>query len=85
MFKNARKGETIMEFKDKLVFARAKLDLSQSELAKELNVSLPTISRWENGKVNPTKKAKVVFMQFCRKNNIEIGEEDNDRQRTKNT
>ncbi|QWC00217.1 helix-turn-helix domain-containing protein [Mycoplasmatota bacterium] len=68
-----------MEFKDKLVFARAKLDLSQSELAKELNVSLPTISRWENGKVNPTKKAKVVFMQFCRKNNIEIGEEDNDR------
>ena len=79
MFKNARKGETTMEFKDKLVFARAKLDLSQSELAKELNVSLPTVSRWENGKVNPTKKAKVVFMQFCRKNNIEIGDEDNDR------
>lgn len=79
MFKNASKGETTMEFKDKLVFARAKLDLSQSELAKELNVSLPTVSRWENGKVNPTKKAKVVFMQFCKKNNIEIGEEDNDR------
>ena len=56
-----------MEFKDKLVFARAKLDLSQSELAKELNVSLPTVSRRENGKVNPTKKAKVVFMQFCKK------------------
>ena len=67
MFKYARKGETTMEFKDKLVFARAKLDLSQSELAKELNVSLPTVSRWENGKVNPTKKAKVVFMQFCKK------------------
>ncbi len=78
MFKNAKKGETIMEFKDKLVFARAKLDLSQSELAKELNVSLPTVSRWENGKVNPTKKAKVVFMQFCKKHNIEFEGESNE-------
>jgi DNA-binding transcriptional regulator YiaG len=78
MFKYARKGETTMEFKDKLVFARAKLDLSQSELAKELNVSLPTVSRWENGKVNPTKKAKVVFMQFCKKHNIEFEGESNE-------
>jgi len=44
-----------MDFKDRLIHARAKLDLSQAELAKELNVSLPTISRWENGKVIPTK------------------------------
>lgn len=79
MFKNAKKGVNNMEFKDKLVFARAKLDLSQSELARELNVSLPTISRWENGKVNPTKKAKFVFLQFCKRNNIEIEEEDYDR------
>lgn len=78
MFKNVKRGETIMEFKDKLVFARAKLDLSQAELAKELNVSLPTVSRWENGKVNPTKKAKVVFMQFSKKHNIEIEGEKND-------
>jgi len=67
-----------MDFKDRLVFARAKLDLSQSELAKELNVSLPTISRWENGKVNPTKKAKVVFMQFCAKHKIEFEGENNE-------
>jgi len=67
-----------MKFKDKLVYARARLDFSQSELAKELNVSLPTISRWENGKVNPTKKAKVVFMQFCKKHNIEFEGENNE-------
>ncbi|MDD3106753.1 MAG: helix-turn-helix transcriptional regulator [Bacilli bacterium] len=67
-----------MEFKDKLVFARAKLDLSQTELAKKLNVSLPTISRWENGKVSPTKKAIVVFLQFCMKNQIEFEGENND-------
>lgn len=78
MFKNVKRGETDMEFKDKLVYARAKLDLSQAELAKELNVSLPTVSRWENGKVNPTKKAKVVFMQYCKRHNIEIEGERND-------
>lgn len=67
-----------MKFKDKLVFVRARLDLSQSELANKLNVSLPTISRWENGKVNPTKKAKVVFMQFCMKHNIKFEGENNE-------
>lgn len=71
-------GVENMDFKDKLVFARAKLDLSQAELAKELNVSLPTVSRWENGKVNPTKKAKVVFMQFCKKHKIEFEGESNE-------
>jgi len=67
-----------MEFKDKLVFARATLNLSQTELANELNVSLPTISRWENGKVNPTKKAKVVFKQFCKKHEIEFEGDNNE-------
>jgi DNA-binding transcriptional regulator YiaG len=77
---NAMKGALKMEFNDKLVFVRANLNLSQTELAKKLNVSLPTISRWENGKVTPTKKAIVVFEQFCKKNKIEIEieEEHND-------
>lgn len=61
-----------MEYKDRLVYVRAKLNLSQRELAKELNVSLPTVSRWENGKVNPTKKAVIVFKQFCLKHKIEF-------------
>lgn len=61
-----------MEFKDKLIYARALLNISQAELANKLNVSLPTVSRWENNKVIPTKKAQVVFMQFCKKNNIEF-------------
>jgi DNA-binding XRE family transcriptional regulator len=78
MFKNLKRGETIMEFKDKLVFARAKLDLSQAKFAKELNVSLPTASRCENGKVNQTKKAKAVFKQFCIKHNIVLEGEKND-------
>lgn len=67
-----------MKFQDKLVFVRAKLNISQAELAKELNVSLPTVSRWENGKTNPTKKANMVFIQFCQKNDIKFEGDNNE-------
>lgn len=42
-----------------LVELRAKLNINQHELAKLLNVSYPTISRWENGRFEPTKIVKV--------------------------
>ena len=37
-----------MEFKYKLIYARAKLDMSQTDLAKALGVSFQTINRWDN-------------------------------------
>ena len=64
-----------MDFKDKLVFVRAKLNLTQTELAKKLNVSFSSVSRWENGKSKPTKKAIVVFNEYCKSNNIEVRED----------
>lgn len=42
-----------------LVLLRAKLNISQHELADLLNVSYPSISRWENGHFEPTKIVKV--------------------------
>ena len=63
-----------MEFKDKVVLARAKLHLSQSKLAELLQVSLTTISRWETGKVSPTKKDELVFGEFCKENKINLNE-----------
>ena len=59
-----------MEFKDRLVFVRATLDLSQKALAERLGVSYPTINRWEHGRVQPTRKALVRFEQFCQENNM---------------
>ena len=59
-----------MNFSEKLVYARACLNLTQSQLAKELNVSFETINRWESGKFNPSKKAEVTFDIFCKKNDI---------------
>lgn len=59
-----------MEFKDKVLYARAKLNLTQVDLAKKLNVSVITINRWENGSVMPTKKAEVAFNIFCKENKV---------------
>ena len=70
MLKDANNEVLIMDFKDKLIYVRAKLNLSQVELAEKLNVSFPTISRWENGKTRPTKKSLVAFNVFCKENNI---------------
>lgn len=42
-----------------LVELRATLNINQHELAKLLGVSYPTISRWENGRFEPTKIVKV--------------------------
>ncbi len=37
---------------------RTKLHLSQEELAQRLNVSFPTVNRWENGKAKPQGAAR---------------------------
>ncbi len=56
-----------MEFADKLIYARAKLNISQMEMAKLLNVAYQTINRWERGKVKPTRKAEIQFNELCKK------------------
>lgn len=59
-----------------LVLLRAKLNISQHELADLLNVSYPSISRWENGHFEPTKIVKVRLDQLLRENGIKIEEVD---------
>lgn len=66
-----------MAFKDMVLYVRAKLNLSQTELAEKLKVSFTTVSRWENGKVEPTKKAHLKFEQFCVENGIAFEEKIN--------
>lgn len=66
-----------MEFKDKVLYIRAKLNISQTELANKLNVSFSTINRWETGKVMPTRKAILALNLFCKDNEIDIDESEN--------
>ena len=44
---------------------RQKAFLSQEEFAKELNVSVSSINRWETGKVRPNLSAMKSLKEFC--------------------
>lgn len=63
-----------MIFADKIKFARAKLLISQKELAKQLGVSFVTVSRWENKKLLPTFLNEKRFEAFCNDNKIKFEE-----------
>lgn len=53
---------------------RAKLDLSQDELAKLLNVSFVSVNRWETGKHEPTIIFKERLSDLFDENNIILEE-----------
>jgi len=64
-----------MEFPEKIRYAREKLNMSQEDLARALNVSYVSINRWENAKTKPIKIAQAAFESFCDKHSISF--EDN--------
>lgn len=53
---------------------RAKLNLSQEGLAKLIDVSLVSVSRWERGEHEPTAIAKIKLEDLFKDNNIEVEE-----------
>ena len=59
-----------------LIELRSKLNISQTELAALLNVSYPSVNRWENDKAVPVKIARVRIEKLCKENDIEISEVD---------
>ena len=61
-----------IDYADGILKLRAKLNLSQEELAKLLGVSFMSVNRWENEKFTPTKIVKVKLMQLFEENNIEV-------------
>ena len=63
-----------IDYADAILKLRVKLNLSQQEMAKLLNVSFPSISRWENGHNKPTKLVKVRIVELLKENNIDLEE-----------
>ena len=55
----------------KIILAlRAKLDISQEEMAKYFNVAFATINRWENGRAVPSKIHKIQIDELCKKHKV---------------
>ena len=63
-----------IDYADGILQLRAKLNLSQEELAKILGVSYISVNRWENDKYAPTKLVKVKLNQLLKEHNIEVKE-----------
>ena len=61
-----------MTFSEYVRKVRRGLDMSQHELAKELNVNFTTINRWENKRVIPSNLARKSFIDFCHTREIEV-------------
>ena len=63
-----------IDYADGILQLRAKLNLSQEELAKILGVSYISVNRWENDKYAPTKLVKVKLNQLFKEHNIKVKE-----------
>lgn len=51
---------------------RAKMFITQTELAEKIDVSFASVNRWEQGYHEPTMKAKRKLAQICREIGIDM-------------
>ena len=51
---------------------RKDLNISQQQLASNINVSYATINRWENSHVTPSNLAVKSFIDYCENNFIKV-------------
>ena len=63
-----------IDFANVILKLRVKLNMSQQAMAKYLDVSFASISRWERGKYEPTKLVKMRLIERAKENNISLEE-----------
>ena len=66
-----------MTFAEKVKFARSKLQISQEDLAKQIEVSRITVNRWESRELQPQFLTEQRFEAFCREHGINFNTETN--------
>lgn len=59
-----------MTYAEKIIKLRETMLITQQELANVLNVSVFTISRWENNKFQPTMREKRKLAEIFKNNKI---------------
>ena len=64
-------------FADQVKYLRFKLKISQASLAKELGVSVPTVSRWERGEQTPHLMALGSFYEYSERRGIDFNKTEN--------
>lgn len=67
-----------MDYVKLLKKIREKELLSQTELAEKLGVSFVSVNRWENGRHQPSYKAKRKIVSVCKEDGIDLlGDKEN--------
>ncbi|MDD4760354.1 MAG: helix-turn-helix transcriptional regulator [Bacteroidaceae bacterium] len=59
-----------MPFDEIIKAIRKELNMTQEQLAHELNISFSTINRWENSHTSPSKLAKMRLLEFCGRKSV---------------
>ena len=59
-----------MAFAEIIRITRQRAFLSQEAFAKEINSSVASINRWENGRGKPNLTAMKHIKEFCEKHNL---------------
>ena len=49
---------------------RKELNVTQEQLARDLNVSFATLSRWENNHNVPSRLARMRLLAYCTAKNV---------------
>lgn len=68
-----------MAFSDQVKFVRMALQLSQTELSRQMGVSYATISRWERENRKPQIALLGKFYSFCMRSGIELTTSDGEK------
>ena len=63
-----------IDYADVILKLRVKLNLSQQAMAKLLDVSFASISRWERGKFELTKLVKIRLIELAKENEVVLEE-----------
>lgn len=64
-----------MLFKEKVLFVRKQLLMTQDQLAKEIGVSTVTVARWESKGREPRIVSQGKFFVFCKEHGIDFKDE----------
>ncbi len=60
-----------MNYGKMIILIRGKLNITQEELAKKLNISFATVNRWENNHTVPSKRYICILEEICKEHSIQ--------------